>query len=44
MMVKALEGITTDIRTLLDTYPPKSAIPMQVISRKLLSILEKYDY
>lgn len=42
--VKALEGISGGIRSLIKSYSPNTAVRMNVISKKLADILGKYGY
>jgi len=41
---KMLNHLSNDIRNLISNYSPNTAVRMNVISKKLLSILKKYGY
>ena len=41
---RSLGGISKDIRNLIKSYSPNTAVRMGVISRKLIDILQKYGY
>ena len=39
---KALKAISKDIRRLINSYSPNTAVSMKTMSKKLLQILEKH--
>jgi len=41
---KALKAISKDIRRLINSYSPNTAVSMKTLSKKLLQILKKHGY
>ena len=41
---KALKDISKDIRNLINSYSPNTAVSMKIMSKKLLEILKKHGY